>query len=335
MSFAIAGVNYNLNALLGVQQQQQQPQNQYCLEQYFQPPVQQAAPVQQQSNGYNFFNTMNSLDNACSSIPGFSNLSNIVADNESGKIIGDPHFYGADGGRYDVQGEAGKTYSLLSDSLLDFNGRFDAWGNNGATVVGETAINVSSMGGSEFSSVTFTKDGVAKVNGQQLEDGESVLLADGGSATLQGNKLTVKTIEGYTIVQEAKDNSNGNYINTEVKKGALGVATDNRLPGGLLGQTFDADNEAKNGKRGAGAQGEGAIAGVVGDYETSLNTIRDGQLDENGQLITEQNPFADVTNQLAELLNPDPNKHFIDVIAYVMANIFAMLTGMQNNQQTT
>lgn len=334
MSFAITGVNYNLNALLGVQNSQcQNPyyQDQYQNQYLFQPVSPCSPPAQ---NAYNFFGTMDVLDQACNSIPGFSNLNNIVADNESGKIVGDPHFIGADGGRFDVQGQPGKTYSLLSDSLLDFNGRFDAWGNNGATVVGETAINVSNLGGSEFSNVSFTKDGVAKVNGQEIKDGETVMLADGGSATLNGNKLTVQTLEGYTIIQEAIKNGTGNYINTEVKTGALGVATDNRLPGGLLGQTFDADDVAKNGKRGAGAQGEGAIAGVVGDYETTLNTISDRQLDENGKLIVAENPFADVTNQLAELINPNPNKHFLDVLSFVMGNIFAILSGMQNQYQT-
>jgi hypothetical protein len=50
------------------------------------------------------------------------------------------------------------------------------------------------------------------------------------------------------------------------------------MPGGLLGQTFDADNAARNGQTGAGAQGEGAIEGDVSDYEcTSLDPVRDGE----------------------------------------------------------
>lgn len=189
----------------------------------------------------------------------------VVAANEVGTITGDPHFKGGDGGKYDVQGEPGKSYSLLSDSNLQFNGRFDAWGGGGATVVGETGLTVQGPYGQ--SSVTFQKDGTAAVNGMELKDGQTVQLADGGTATKEGNKLTIKTAEGYEITQTVHGSSHGNYINTEVKTGAGGVAQDGVLPGGLLGQTFDPDSAARNGKKGAGAQGEGAISGTVGQYE--------------------------------------------------------------------
>ena len=38
------------------------------------------------------------------------------------------------------------------------------------------------------------------------------------------------------------------------------------MPTGLLGQTFDADSDRRDGKKGKGAQGEGAIDGVYTDY---------------------------------------------------------------------
>jgi Ca2+-binding RTX toxin-like protein len=188
-----------------------------------------------------------------------------VAANEVGTITGDPHFKGGDGGKYDVQGEPGKTYNLLSDNNLQFNGRFDAWGGGGATVVGETGLTVGGPGG--MSAVTFNKDGTAKVNGQELQSGQTVQLADGGYARKEGNKLIIQTAEGYTITQTVHGSKNGNYINTEVKTGAGGVAQDGVLPGGLLGQTFDPDSAARNGAKGAGAQGEGAINGHVNDYQ--------------------------------------------------------------------
>lgn len=189
----------------------------------------------------------------------------VVAANEVGTVTGDPHFKGGDGGKYDVQGQPGKIYNILSDSGLQLNARFDAWGGGGATVVGETGLTVAGPYGQ--SSVTFSKDGTAKVNGQVLQDGQTVQLADGGTATKQGNKLVIKTAEGYEITQTTHGSSNGNYINMEVKTGAGGVAQDGVLPGGLLGQTFDPDNVARNGAKGAGAQGEGAINGTVQDYE--------------------------------------------------------------------
>ena len=190
-----------------------------------------------------------------------------VAANETGKIWGDPHFVGADGGKYDVQGQAGKSYNLLSDRGLQFNGTFGAYGDGGATVVKDTAINVGGPCGQ--SQVKFSADGKATVNNQELKDGQSVRLADGGTAILNGNKLTVTTAEGYTIEQTKQDG----YINADVKTGANGVAADGVLPHGLLGQTFDADKEARNGKTGAGAQGEGAIDGKVTDYE--VNSLND------------------------------------------------------------
>lgn len=194
----------------------------------------------------------------------------VVAANETGTITGDPHFKGGDGGKYDVQGQAGKTYNLLSDSGLQFNGRFDAWGGGGATVVGETGLTVAGPYGQ--SQVNFSKDGTATVNGRELQDGQTVPLADGGTATKQGNKLIIKTAEGYEITQSTHGSRHGNYINTEVKTGSHGVATDGVLPGGLLGQTFDPDSAARNGAKGAGAQGEGAINGHVTDYEVDSLT---------------------------------------------------------------
>ncbi|MEW5818952.1 MAG: hypothetical protein AB1782_02060 [Cyanobacteriota bacterium] len=304
----------------------------------YQLPYQLPQP-QPQPQQLDFMALLLGLDMAinCQNNASYTNLNNIVAANEVGTITGDPHFKGGDGGRYDVQGQAGKVYDLLSDSNLSFNGRFDAWGSNGATIVGETAINVSSLGGNSYSTVTYSKDGVAKVNGQELKDGETVVLADGGTATKQGNKLIVQTAEGYTITQTCHPSAHGNYINSEVKTGALGVATDNVLPGGLLGQTFDADNVARNGAKGAGAQGEGAIDGVVQDYETALGAIGDVQLDANGNEIKPYDPFTDIVNWLSGLLNPDPNKDFIQVMTFVMNAIFALLGvgnyGNQNQQQ--
>ena len=288
----------------------------------------------QQNQSDNILDLLN-LDDYMSYImqPLFPINSAPVAANETGKITGDPHFTGGDGGRYDVQGEAGKVYNLLDDSHLNFNGRFDAWGSGGATVVGETAINVSDFMEYNFSSITFNKDGVAKVNGEELQDGETVNLADGGTATKEGNKLTVTTAEGYQIIQTCHPSCNGNYINTTVNTGDAGVASDNVLPGGLLGQTFDADDVARDGKKGRLAQGEGAIDGVVTDYETSLNQMGDVKLDENGNIIQEVDPFAQMVQELAGLLQPPPYVDFLQVLDFVMDTFFTMLFG-QNQDQT-
>jgi hypothetical protein len=187
-----------------------------------------------------------------------------VAANETGTITGDPHFKGGDGGRYDVQGEAGKTYDLLSDSGLEFRGRFDSWGSGGATAVGQTGLSISGGLFGATSQVGFSKDGSATIDGRQMEQGQTYQLADGGTAVLNGKTLTVKTAEGYSIEQSAY----GSFINAKVTTGDQGVGH-GKMPGGLLGQTFDADKVARNGATGAGAQGEGAIEGKVQDYEKS------------------------------------------------------------------
>ena len=49
--------------------------------------------------------------------------------------------------------------------------------------------------------------------------------------------------------------------------GERGVAADGAMPTGLMGETFDADDEAKDGAKGKGAQGEGALRGNKRDYE--------------------------------------------------------------------
>ena len=90
------------------------------------------------------------------------------------RIWGDPHFVGADGGQFDVQGEAGKTYNLLSDRGFQMNGRFDSWGSAGATVVGEVGISA----GTNY--INVEKSGKAVVNGQVLNDGDRVALRGGG-----------------------------------------------------------------------------------------------------------------------------------------------------------
>lgn len=200
-----------------------------------------------------------------------------IAANEYGRIHGDPHFIGGDGGKYDVMGEDGKTYSLLTDTGLDFRGQFKDRGD-GNTYVVETGLTVTGQDGSR-SDINFKQDGTATINGQPMEQGRVYDLADGGTAKLDGNTLAVTTAEGYTIQQQAIDNRN---IDTDVYTGENGVGN-GQDPGGLLGQSFDADDVARNG---SGEQGEGAIDGVVQDYETDglFMPQTDPIVDDNGAI---------------------------------------------------
>lgn len=167
-----------------------------------------------------------------------------------GRIWGDPHFICADGGKYDVQGAAGKIYNLLSDDGFQMNGRFDAWGTGGATVVGEVGINAKG------DIVRVKADGTATVNGREVKDGERVRLANGGHVERNGKETTVKSGE-WKVEFQAQASRNGDFLNMDVS--TANAVADGVRPHGLLGQTFDGDGIARNGDKGAGAQGGGAI----------------------------------------------------------------------------
>jgi hypothetical protein len=201
-----------------------------------------------------------------------STIDDPIAANEHGRIWGDPHFEGGDGGKYDVQGEAGKTYSLLTDEGLDLRGRFDAW-SEGVTIVGQTGLTLTGTDG-RTSEIAFSKDGTATINGEVMEEGKTYDLADGGTAILEEGVLTVNTAEGYTIEQSTHGSGDRAYINVDVTTGENGVGS-GRLPGGLLGQSFDADSEARVG---SGNQGEGAIDGSVEDYEVDVLFMSNGHV---------------------------------------------------------
>lgn len=62
-----------------------------------------------------------------------------------GSTWGDPHFVGADDEKYDVHGEAGKTYNLLTDKGIQYNAKFEKY-NGAATVEGVQPTIISEAG---------------------------------------------------------------------------------------------------------------------------------------------------------------------------------------------
>ncbi len=188
-----------------------------------------------------------------------------VAADESGRIWGDPHFEGGDGDKFDVQGKSNKTYHLFSDTGLTLNGKFVSAGKN-KTVISETGFTLSGLQGCTKLSVHSRPKAQVLLNGRPMEPGESASTADGESIQLSadGKKLTVKTKEGYTVEQEIKNPGKNGELEIRIQTSSQGVARDGRLPGGLLGQTFDANKRARNSKD---PQGKGAIEGSFGDYE--------------------------------------------------------------------
>lgn len=206
------------------------------------------------------------------------------------RIWGDPHFIDPDGGQFDVQGEAGKTYNLLSDKGFQMNGTFEKWGNGGATVVGKVGITA----GSNY--VQVDKTGNTIVNGQQLKDGERVELRGGGYAERKGNDITVKKGEWEVNFQ-----TKGDHINMDIK--TENAVADGVKPHGLIGQTFDGDGKARNGDKGAGAQGGGAIERAdgtmskTGDKDTvksyEVTTLWDTTFQNHNKDFAQQGTYHD------------------------------------------
>lgn len=219
-------------------------------------------------------NMIGNNGNNGSSSPSFGNnggQSFLASDSSNGsgpiagkaRIWGDPHFIGADGGKFDVQGEAGKTYNLLSDKGFQMNGRFDKWHSEGTTVVGQVGITA----GSNY--VQVDKNGTTNVNGQELKDGQRIELRNGGYAERKGNNITVKSGEW-----EVEFQTQGDHINMDIKTD--NAVSDGVRPHGLIGQTFDGDGKARNGDAGAGAQGGGAIEKADGSMSKAgdKNTVK-------------------------------------------------------------
>lgn len=205
-----------------------------------------------------------------------------VAAGQEAKVEGDPHVTEADGGRFDFQGQVGKTYNLINDTGFTLNAKFQSYdGSDRLTTMGEIGGIVSGPGGTSAIQINAQNikpfaalsnlpvNGLVSVNGAPVNAGESVRLADGGSLSVSkdGKTVTMTTQEGYQNTITLQVGGGGTYLDYFLRSGGQGVAKEGRMPGGLVGHTFDADPTARNGKTGEGAQGEGAIDGVYTDYE--------------------------------------------------------------------
>ena len=138
-------------------------------------------------------------------------------------------------------------------------------------------------GGKNFSTIIFEpKKDLAIMDGKPVSG--SMPTADGGETHREGTDLVTTTAEGYKIVQHMRGKGDRRYIDAEVHTGAKGTESDGVAAGGLLGITFDADSKRRDGKKGKGAQGEGAIEGVYTDYE--INRRGAGGFDEWFYLAT-------------------------------------------------
>ncbi|MCP4552897.1 MAG: hypothetical protein GY834_12840, partial [Bacteroidetes bacterium] len=196
-----------------------------------------------------------------------------IAPCEIGIVMGDPHFYGPDGGSFDFHGENNAYYSILSDQNLDLIGKFGEVSAN-ATVIMKSGLNIDKLDGSgEQIELRFKMNGVAKLNGVKLVSlNEHVTLPDGTIYKYRDLKdlsnhdkinnkikllddydidkkrplsfLRVFTAEGYLIEHVAVDNIKGGFkrVDIAIRTPCSDGIDNGMLPDGLVGQTFDEDD---------------------------------------------------------------------------------------------
>ena len=217
---------------------------------------------------------------------------------DDGGCYGDPHFSDfdakpEDGWTYDVMGEAGKTYSIISDRTVQLNARFDEWSGPDATIMSEMGIQVANPKDlSQVDRLYFDAQNDNKklsnaaptFNGVAMQANVAVKLADGGTAIWDGkHKMTVTTAE-YTMTMDRKDSAHGGHMNMTAKitSGANPFA-DFVGAHGILGQTADGDGEIRRGDRGKVAQGGGALDTFDADGNTVRSQSGDKTLHNNYQ----------------------------------------------------
>ncbi|WP_373533562.1 hypothetical protein [Vampirovibrio sp.] len=185
-------------------------------------------------------------------------------DTEKGKSYGDPHFVGFGDEKYDVMGEAGKIYNIVSDRDLQLNARFvDFKKQPGGTVMDEAGIS------SGKDKVKFKLNKPATLNGKEMTVGKTYQLDASGKAKWDGKTLRFENKE-YNI-NLSKDPTNDEAIlnDVRIKKGANPLA-DGVAPHGLLGQTADGVKGERKGKNNPGnpyKQGSTVIDGTHKDYQ--------------------------------------------------------------------
>jgi hypothetical protein len=167
---------------------------------------------------------------------------------QGGSVVGDPQFVGLRGQSYQVHGVSGEIYNIVSDQDLQYNSRFVFLDHGECPIVdgkkqkgcfshpgsylGELGLKTRS--GDKIHVVTGSaKAGFAsiEVNGQQVAEGETVLLQDGlGSISRNNTHVASMQIGNWDFVFENSDH----YLNQRVRV----LDSRNLRSHGLLGQTW-------------------------------------------------------------------------------------------------
>jgi hypothetical protein len=167
-----------------------------------------------------------------------------VAANEHAVLWGDPHIIDADKGKYDFQ-QVGN-FNILQDSNININGRFEG-GAGKPTLMKETGLLLGNL------EVDVKVDGTATLgtgpNAMELQDGKTIQLADGSTLTKHGKVITADTAEYHVVINAGLDPTTNEHIDVSVDSKAHGVMSDGVAATGLLGESFDANNQTQTGTK--------------------------------------------------------------------------------------
>jgi hypothetical protein len=141
---------------------------------------------------------------------------------EEGRVWGDPHVEGFDGEKFDFNGQAGRTYSVINDRGLSLNTRMQSWGNGPATTMGEVGVTVGN------NRIYWDAEAPGPLlNGNAMAQNSTYNLGGQQSVAYSGNQLSFNTREYNFKLQD-----NGDYLdlnNVQLKGDAYA--------GGILGST--------------------------------------------------------------------------------------------------
>jgi hypothetical protein len=150
-----------------------------------------------------------------------------VAANEHAVLWGDPHI-------------------ILQDSNININGRFEG-GAGKPTLMKETGLLLGNL------EVDVKVDGTATLgtgpNAMELQDGKTIQLADGSTLTKHGKVITADTAEYHVVINAGLDPTTNEHIDVSVDSKAHGVMSDGVAATGLLGESFDANNQTQTGTK--------------------------------------------------------------------------------------
>lgn len=240
-----------------------------------------------------------------------------------GSVWGDPHFKDLTNPstnpnvtNYDVMGESGKVYNILSDKSIQFNAEYQCYGTETNTTVSKVGIKLKPDNGTAWQVAFDAESGTPSIDGTALTNGQTKTLTMNGQAAsvyFKDGTLWVKTPE---YVLEIIDK--GTHIDTLVKTTDKGVLCDLVNPNGLLGQTLDGDANLRVGNQGAGAQGQGAIDLDYQNYEVSgLFADPEAYINRFGvapRIEVTQNKLAKLWDNLNNLLaTQDANGNLVSV----------------------